>query len=202
MSAVIVASSATGPLNSAEQAEIAAAHARAKVIRRAAGMAAFNGWVTAFLAAGSLPFAFFSVSSLVVTAGLAVVAYNELQGRKQLLEFRPDAASRLGWNQVGFLGLIIAYCLWMLYTGLTGEGPFAAEIRAKPELAMALDDIGQFDRLYRGIVVAVYVSVILLSIIFQGLNALYYFSRRKHVEAYVRQTPDWVVELQRLTPSV
>lgn len=89
----------------------------------------------------------------------------------------------------------------MLATSLSGEGPFAAELRAKPELAAAIDNVEQFDQIYRLIMAAVYGMVIVLSVLFQGLNAFYYFSRRKHVEAYLQQTPEWVVDLQRLTPN-
>jgi hypothetical protein len=45
----------------------------------------------------------------------------------------------------------------------------------------------------------VYGTVIVLSIIFQGLTACYYFTRRKYVEAYVRETPQWVLDVQRMT---
>ena len=87
------------------------------------------------------------------------------------------------------------------YSGLTGEGPFAAEIAAKPELAEVLDSVEGLDQIYKLIVLAVYGSVIVLSIVFQGWNAFYYFSRRKHVEKYVRETPDWVVDVQRATAA-
>ncbi len=133
--------------------------------------------------------------------GLAVVAYNEFQGRKRLLRFEESAPTMLGWNQVGFLSMIIVYCLWMMFAGLTGEGPFAAEIAAKPELAEVLDSVDGLDQIYRLIVLAVYGSVIVLSVIFQGWNAYYYFSRRKHVEDYVRETPDWVIDVQRATAA-
>lgn len=43
--------------------------------------------------------------------------------------------------------------------------------------------------------------VILVSVLFQGLNAIYYFTRRKHVDAYVQNTPEWVLNLNRLTSS-
>ena len=64
-----------------------------------------------------------------------------------------------------------------------------------------LGSLDEFDYLYKVLVVAVYGTVIVLSAIFQGLNAFYYFTRRKHVEAYVQETPDWVLDLQRMTTS-
>jgi tetratricopeptide (TPR) repeat protein len=116
-----------GPLDPQDHVALATANERARKVRKAAGVAAFNGWGTAVLAVCSVPFAPFSIVGFLVMVGLAIVAYNELRGRKRLLQFDPDAAKLLGWNQLGFLGLIIAYCAWMLFTGLTSESPLAAE---------------------------------------------------------------------------
>jgi hypothetical protein len=188
-----------GPLAQEHHHELALANERAKSIRKVARLAAFNGWVTGILAVLSAPFALFSMAGLLVTVGLSVIAYNEFRGRKRLLQFDPSAPALLGWNQVGLLTLIVVYCLWMLFVGLTSACPFAAEMKANPELADALGSLGEFDHLYKVLVVSVYGTVIVLSAIFQGLNALYYFTRRKHVEAYVRATPAWVLDLQRIT---
>lgn len=76
----------SGPLTLGDQQEIAAAHTRAKKVRKAAAVAAFNGWVTAAFAVLSAPFSIFSLSGIFVTAGLAIVAYNEFQGRRRLLK--------------------------------------------------------------------------------------------------------------------
>lgn len=187
------------PLTEGHYRQLALASGRAKTIRRAAGVAAFNGWVAGVFAALSAPFAFSSVAGLFVTGGLAAVAYNEFRGRKRLLRFDPSAASLLGWNQAGFLALIVVYCVWMLVTSLAGAGPLAAEIKATPELAEVLGSLDGFDELYKGVVIALYGTVIVLSALFQGLNSLYYFTRRKHVEAYIEETPRWVIELQRAT---
>jgi ABC-type enterobactin transport system permease subunit len=178
---------------------LAIATERVKKIRKAAGVAAFNGWTAGIFAALSAPFALFSMTGFLVTVGLAVIAYDELHGRKRLLQFDPAAATQLGWNQVALLTMIVVYCLWMMFTGLTGAGPFAAEAAADPEIASALSSLGDFDELYKVLVVAIYGTVIVLSAIFQGLNALYYFTRRKHVEAYVQETPEWVLNVQRMT---
>ena len=57
----------------------------------------------------------------------------------------------------------------------------------------------EVDVRYRWLVVGFYGTVIALIAVFQGLNAIYYFTRRKHVESYVRETPAWVLEIERLT---
>jgi hypothetical protein len=190
-----------GPLTQGDHHELALANGRAKKIRTAARVATFNGWVLGIFAAVSAPFALFSTAGFLVITGLAFIVYNEFQGRTRLLQFDPSSSTRLGWNQVALLTLIIAYCLWMIFTGLTGSGPFAAELESNPEIASALGTLDEFDDLYKFFVVAIYGTVIVLSVIFQGLNALYYFTRRKHVEAYVQETPDWVLDVQRMTAS-
>lgn len=197
MSVATLSQTIPGPWQAMHQRELVVAQQRSRKIRKAVTVAAFNGWVTAFFALTSAPFAPFSIAGALVTIGLAVVAYNEFRGRKQLLKFEPDGTSLLGWNQVGFLALIVVYCLWMIYSGLRAGSPFAAELAAHPELGQVLGSLDQFDQLYQLIVVAVYGTTVLLSCIFQGCNAWYYFSRRKYVEAYLRETPVWVLDVQR-----
>ena len=198
MASAAVISAPDGPLGSAEQAAVTDAHRRAKKVRRAAGVAAFNGWITAVFAAISAPFAAFSLSGFVIFVGLALVAYHEFRGRRRLLEFDPTAARLLGWNQLGFLALILGYCVWMLFGAVTGEGPFSQEVAAKPELGAVIDNVEQLDQLYVLAMAAVYISVAGLSCVFQGLNAVYYFTRRRHVEAYLAETPDGVEVTDRL----
>jgi hypothetical protein len=194
----MIAPASAGPLTPEHCRELTLANQRAAKIRRAAGTATFNGWATGIFAALSAPLALFSIDGFLVTVGLSVVAYNEFRGRKRLLQFDPRSTILLGWNQVGLMTLIVVYCLWMLYSSLTSVNPFAAQVAANPELAGSLN---QFDQLYKGLAVTVYGTVIVVSVIFQGLNSLYYFSRRKYVEAYVQETPEWVIDLQRRMTS-
>lgn len=184
-----------GPLLPAQQQELLTASRRAKKIYRAANIAAFNAWSVVMVAALSLPLAIFDPPSLVVTIALGVVGYNEFRGRDRLRRFDPGAAHLLGWNQVALLALLIGYSLWCIGVALLGANPYEAELRAIPELqSSALGSIGQ---LYIAITVAVYGGVILGTLVIQGLNAWYYFSRRKHVQEYLAATPAWIIELQR-----
>jgi hypothetical protein len=189
----------TGPLTAAHRAQLAQAQEHSKPIRKTARVAAFNGWVTAGIAVLSAPFALFSISGFLILVGLSIVAYNEFRGRKKLLEFEPAAATLLGWNQLGLLAMIIVYCVWMLVTSLNGGSELVAQMKGYADLDEALGGPGATNALYRLIAISLYGGVIALSIVFQGLNALYYFTRRKHVEAYVQQTPEWIRELQRTT---
>jgi hypothetical protein len=178
--------------------ELVLAQNRSRAIRRAAGVANFNGWVTGAIALLSAPFAFFSVTGFLVAVGLVVVAFNEFRGRRRLLEYDPSAAPFLGWNQVGLMILITAYCGWTMFVS---AGAVAAEMQAKPELAAAIGSVEGFEELYRQVVFIFYGTVIALTVAFQGLNAAYYFSRRKPIAAYVQETPAWVLEIQRLSAA-
>src|SRR5947199_7321229 len=91
---------ADNPLSATHHLELATARDRAKSIRKAARVAAFNGWTTAAIAAFSAMFLLFDRSGLAIamTLGLSIVAYNEFRGRKRLLNFDPGAATLLGWN--------------------------------------------------------------------------------------------------------
>ncbi len=197
MSTATFTNSVDGPLTLDQRRELSDAKQSAKKIRNAARVASFNGWSIGIAAAVSAPFALFSTTGLLMTVGLAIVSYNEFRGRKRLLRFDPAAAKILGWNQLALLAMIVVYCLWMLYVGLVGESSFVAQMEAQPELQAALGSLDEIGGLYDSLVVVLYSSIIVGTVVFQGLHALYYFSRRKYVQAYVRDTPEWVRDVQR-----
>jgi hypothetical protein len=184
------------PLSAALRRELVAAREREKPIRKAARVAAFNGWTTAVVAALSAPFAVFDHSSFPLTVALAIVAYNELRGRRQLLNFDPRAATLLGWNQLGLLMVIVVYCLWSLWGNLGETGALSAELQAYADLDSALGTSGGFEGLYRTVTLAMYGGAVGLSVLFQGGNALYYFTRRRRVDDFVAETPQWIREVQ------
>ena len=147
-----------------------------------------NIQLDAFFAAVTLPFAFGSLTALVLGVGMAVVARNEFKGRGMLRRIDPAGARLLGRNQVGFMALIIAYCLWSMY------GAYA---HPDLQIQQQLDLLGVSAATVRQMTIIVYIGVIVATLVFQGLNARYYFARVQRVEAYLRRTPDWIVELQR-----
>jgi len=182
------------PISHEQHHELAEADRRATKIRRAAKVASFNGWSIGVFAALSLPFALFNVSSLVMCFALAGVAWNEFRGRTLLHRFERSGPHTLGWNQLVFMGLLIGYSLWNISLANVGPSPYAEQVEAMPELGPML---GSVDELYATVTLAVYGSLIAFSVIFQGLNSLYYFTREKHLEEYLNDTPAWVVDLQR-----
>jgi hypothetical protein len=197
IAAPAVAHSAIGPLTLEHRQDYALARQRAKSIYKAAAVASFNAWATALVAVISAPFALFSMAGLLTTAALTLVAGNEFRGRRRLLQFDPHAAAILGWNQLLLLAMIIGYCAWSIYASLYGANSVTQQLRGFAELESSLGSLDGVDVLVRHVVVVLYGSLIALSVVVQGLTAYYYFSRRKHVENYLAETPQWIRELQR-----
>ncbi len=202
VNAALLATPIANPLTGEHRRELAAARDGAAKIRKAARVASFNGWSTAIVAALAVPFALSSTLNLLVALALIGVAFVEFQGRRRLLKFDPAAVTILGWNQLAFLAMICAYCGWMLYANLSGPNVFAAELESNPDLKAAVGMLDGFDGLFRQIVIALYGSVMVLSVIFQGGNAIYYFTRRKYIESYVAETPAWIRDLQGMSTGV
>jgi hypothetical protein len=191
------------PLSVEHRRELSAARDRAKAIRKTARVAAFNGWTTGMIAACSMLLSLTSPIGLALTAGIGFVAFNEFRGRKRLLNFDPSGATLLGWNQVGFLAMITAYCLWSMFTGMTADGSLPPELRS-PDMDALLGQSGGMGGLLdpgflNKLVIYFYGGVIGLSALFQGGTALYYFSRRRLVEDFVAETPEWVRDVERGT---
>ncbi|MEE2899910.1 MAG: hypothetical protein VX815_15730 [Gemmatimonadota bacterium] len=177
------------PTLTAEQREaLRQAGERAGAFTGAAKVAGFNGWSIGFFAAVSLLFGLFSLTGLILGVGMAVVARNEFKGRAAILAADPVGPELLWRNQVGFMALIILYCLWSMYGTVSAQDPQTAELM---ELLG-----GEVEELVRSLTLTVYAVVIVLTVLFQGLNARYYFRRAAMIELYLRETPDWVLELQ------
>ena len=186
------------PLSVTHRRELADARDRARTIRKAARVAGFNGWTTGAAAACSAMFLVFDRSpiAIAVTIVLAIITFNEFRGRKRLLNFDPTAATMLGWNQLGLLAMITVYCLWSL-TGMAGQADaMRAELKNYSDLDAALGTAGGFEGMIKTISYAFYGGIIALSVLFQGGNALYYFTRRRHVEDFIAETPQWVRDVQ------
>ena len=68
-----------------------------------------------------------------------------------------------------------------------------------PQLEELEAAMGATAGLVTNLTVAVYSVVIVLTLVFQGLNARYYFARIKLVQGYLEETPAWIIDLQRAT---
>ena len=179
------------PLTPEQQQELHDAKERAASFLGAAKVAAFNGWTVGFFAVVSILFGLFSVTSFLVGIGLAVVARNEFVGRGRLRALDPSGLELLWRNQLGFMALIIAYCAWSMYRSVAAPDPQMVELTEL--LGEGTGDLIQ------SLTLMVYSAAVVATVIFQGLNARYYFVRVVRIRDYVRDTPPWVLDLQRST---
>jgi hypothetical protein len=177
------------------------AHQRAGKLRKAAGMALFNGiWLWVFSGLSLLIVAMeglfgeFDVVGTIMFLGLGAVAWNELRGRKLLKQYQPKSTVVLGWNQLALMALIVGYGAWMLVSTMSAGNPFKETMQSVPQAGKML---GGLSRLYDILTLLLYGGLIVGSVICQGVNSLYYFTRAKFLRAYLAETPDWVVEMQR-----
>jgi hypothetical protein len=178
-----------GPLTPDQHEELARATQRARKVLGAGRVATFNGWALGISAGVTLLFAPFSLTALVMGVGLGWVARDEFRGRTRLRLFDVKAPRFLGRNQLRLMALLVGYSLWSIY--LTVTSPVGSELA---ELEAVVGDLGD---LITDLTLAVYAAVIVLSVLFQGLNALYYFARTERVREYLDETPEWIVKLQR-----
>jgi len=178
-----------GSLNQEQKQELEDAKARAASFVGAVKVAAFNGWTFGIFAVISILFGLSSLPGFLVGVGLAVVTRNEFVGRRRLLAYEPGGLELLWKNQVGLMTLIVAYCAWSLYRSVKFPDPALVEMTE----VLGAEGVDLMQSLTSG----AYVAVIVLTILFQGLNARYYFVRIARLRQYVRETPEWVVDVQR-----
>ena len=176
------------PLTPEQHEALEQAHTRARTFTGAARVAAFNGWSIGFFAAVTLLFGLFDLTALVLGAGMAVVARNEFKGRSAILRSDVTGPDLLWRNQIGFMALIIVYCLWSMYQATDQPDPQMAELS---ELLG-----GDLEEVVRSLTLLVYTGVIAVTAVFQGLNARYYFRRIAMIQEYLSETPAWVLELK------
>ncbi len=194
-------------LTAEEQQQIILARRRAGKIRRAVAVARFDAWSTGFFAVMTLMYvavsvAFgFSLIALLIGIGMAIVAYNSFCGAGELKQFNLRGPRRLGWNQLGFALMICLYCAARIVQGLlfTDEiiQPFVAYFSQMAELSGQPISTQDMATKVKIVYCAIFGAVIFVSILVQGLTAMYYFTRAGHIRAYLKQTPDWVVEILR-----
>ncbi len=187
-----------GAISPEQLQAITLARHQGRKISRAAMVAAISGWTMAFFAAISILTGLFSLPSFLLGVGLGVVAYVELRGARALRAVDLAAPRTLALNQLGLLVIVIAYAGWNMVTALVGPGPYDEQIAAGGAIA---DSLAPIDQLTRTITVAIYAAVIVGSMLAQGCAAAYYFTRRRHMTAYLQGTPKWVVETLRATAT-
>jgi type IV secretory pathway TrbD component len=178
----------------------AAVHRRA--VRSAARTALASSTTTLSVGVLAVPLVFFwpSWEGALVAVGLCIIGWVEYRGCRRMRRADPSAARVLGRNQLALLGLIVLYCVVQMATFSPEKAKAVAvspevrsQLAALPNMEKAID--GAVERLAPLVTYGLYGLVIVLSAIFQGGLAAYYFTRRRHLEAFNSRTPQWVRRL-------
>jgi hypothetical protein len=186
--------------------ELDDARLRWRKVQRAVAFARFSAWSMAVFAIGGLLIGLFDVTSAVVGLLLLGITVIEFRGAALLKKASPKGPMVLGWNQLMLLGMVGAYCFYQAYIATPQpmvSDPQVQEMLADPATRQALQDAGLSSGLLQMIEnpgetnKLLYALVAFASVLVQGLTSLYYFSRRRVVDAYLRATPAWVLEVQR-----
>jgi hypothetical protein len=185
---------ATGALTREQLAAFTQARVRGRKISRAATVAAVSGWTLAFFAFISLIGGVFSLTSLLLGVGLGIMAHLELRGSKGLRRFDETAPRRLAFNQIAIGAMIVVYCGWSIWEAVAGPGPYDSYLAQGGDTAEMIEPIAQ---LHTAMTSAFYALLICVSVVAQGCAALYHFTRRRHLIAFLRETPAWVVDALR-----
>ena len=179
-----------------EQLEaIGLARHQGRKIGRAASVATFSGWSMACFAGLTLLSGLFSLPALLLGIGMSVIAYIELRGARRLRRFDLGAPRQLGLNQIALGVLLFGYGLWGLLNALFGPSPYEQYLSGGGQMA---EVIAPIEHLNRAIGVLFYALVILCGVFAPAGAAVYYFSRRRHLVAYLKNTPQWVIDTLRL----
>ncbi len=180
------------PVFSADHVQcLADAKARLKRIRRACGVARFDGNTLAIFAVLTLIFGFTSASGVVMGLGLGAIAWFELHQAKRLERLATDAPRALAVNQVMLASLLVVYALWCLLFPAALPAEVVSAARQLKSLGLDVEE------LQASINSMVYLALIAVAIGAQGSLALYYWRREKMLKTYLEQTPEWVVAMQR-----
>lgn len=198
-----------GPISEVDFKNLALAAKRWLKVRATTRLATFNAVSLAVVAAmvflGALGQFIASATSgqaslggmvgFVLAIAIAGVAAAEFRGRSRLLKLDPGGATLLGWNQLVLLAMVALYCGWKVAQGVAGPNPYEDAIRQNPELADMLRPIVDA---YGTITLAVYLTVLAVSAVFQGYCARRYFLARRYTQAYLATTQPWMVRILRL----
>ncbi len=173
------------------------ANVRAKKVRRAVSVAKTDASITAFFAVCGIVCFCLGWENTVMGALLGFIAWNSFRGANKLQQFDRGAPMLLAKNQAYLAGIIIVYAVFELIVHLTHSGTSSdltsAGLSAEDiKTALGMDP-GALDHLLAW---TVYGLLIVGTIIFQGLTALYYKSRSKVLDEYLRDTPQWIVDFQ------
>jgi hypothetical protein len=173
-------------------------------VQKAARTARFSAGSILVIGVAGLPIAVLWQDwlGLITVAGICTIGVIEHVGARKMQRGEVSAAAFLGRNQLVFLGLIVAYCVLQMVT-LSSAAARGELLSADLRSSLAqLEDTGiNLDSEVRAwaplATYGFYSLIIVLSLCFQGGLAVYYFTRKRHLQAVAAATPAWVQRLFR-----
>jgi hypothetical protein len=165
-------------------------------LRKLAAYASFDGWSLILLGALSLVcFGHGSVIDLLLSFALLGTGLFELSSVRQLRRLKPSAITHLAYNQLVLAAALILYSIVSLVQSHGSGGGISLELdQALAQIGASSSDAK--DQLSAAVEILC-TALMAFALLVQGGTALYYFSRRKHLQRYLEQTPDWIQQMQR-----
>jgi hypothetical protein len=181
-------------LTPAQIQQVEQARQRATKVRRAATVATVDAWLSAIFTALTALSALFSPSAFLLATALAIITFNSFRGAKRLRACDPSAGRFLALNQIALACTLIVYAVTCIWSASHTATSLPTALAAEPSIAQMY---GSIDCLMWVVSLAIYGGLILGTTLAQGLAAIYYATRAKHITAYLASTPAWVIQLQR-----
>lgn len=175
---------------------ISQAKVRGKKLQRSIRVARTDAWIAAILAGGAILTSCGGIVQLLIGVFLAYIAFRSFRGAAGLKRLDRKAPTALAINQLVLASGAILYFAYQLWTLQTGHSAIIEEIRKQISLP-GLSDMDDTINLVISIFKLAYASLILVTMVFQGLMARYYHSRLKIIDEYLTQTPQWLIDLQK-----
>lgn len=179
------------PLSEEQFAVLRKGAASYKAVRKAARRALWSAVVTLAIGVLAIPFNFIMPGwqNVFVTVAVCAVGCVEFVGYRRFQRADPSAGWFLGMNQLAFIGAVLIYCVWQMIA-FDPDTVITADTRmlfdAMPEMESMVT------RLAPLLTYGFYAGVAFMVALSQGLLALYYFTRKRHILAFNQSTPDWV----------
>lgn len=182
-------------LTEAQLAELERAHRHARPMRRGARVASMSGWTSLALGALAAPFALGDLGALALSLALIACGYNELCARRSLIRLDASAPARLALNQLALGAIIVAYAVFNLFRlGPIPTTALEVDGLIQPGGAVNQEAIDALSRFASG---ALYLGLIVGTLLVQGSTAVYYITRRPPLRRFLATTPTWVVQTMR-----
>jgi hypothetical protein len=173
--------------------ELDAARFRARTLRRAALWASMDGWTIAVFGGLSILVGIASAAGWIVGGVLLALGIIEIRAASALRRLEVGAPQRLAVNQIVLGGLLLAYACWGLWWAAYGQIDALDRLVGETQ-GLALPEL---ESLVRLLALVLYATLAAVAVIVPGLSAVYYWTRKPHLQAYLEHTPGWIMDLQR-----